>query len=102
MKCNSAELPIMRKYYSASFRTVLVSSLVMWLAAASRAQQGVAIPFQGQLTNQTGEVISPRDPLSLVFRFYETPVGGAVMWEESHPNVAVIAGRFSVLLGSRT
>jgi hypothetical protein len=62
---------------------------------------GNVIPFQGQLANQTGQPLSPNNPVTLVFRFYQAPVGGAAIWEEAQPNVSVSAGRFSVLLGSR-
>lgn len=70
------------------------------LALNARAQQAL-LPFQGQLTDQTGVSLSPTAPLTLIFRLYENPVGGAVVWEEAHPNIDVIAGRFTALLGSR-
>jgi hypothetical protein len=60
------------------------------------------IPFQGQLANQAGQPLSPTNAVTLVFRLYQVPVGGVAIWEESQPNISVNAGRFSVLLGSRT
>lgn len=66
------------------------------------AQDANVIPFQGQLANQTGQVVSPTNSVTLVFRLYTAPVGGRALWEESQPNISVNAGRFSVLLGSRT
>ena len=66
------------------------------------AQDANVIPFQGQLANQAGQVVSPTNSVTLVFRIYTAPVGGIALWEESQPNISVNAGRFSVLLGSRT
>jgi hypothetical protein len=63
---------------------------------------GNVIPFQGQLANQAGQPLSPTNAVTLVFRLYQVPVGGTAIWEESQPNISVNAGRFSVLLGSRT
>ena len=91
----------MGKRYSACLRAVAVIIWMTCLATTPSAQQGATIPFQGQLTNQAGEPLSPSTPLSLTFRLYKTPVGGAVLWEEVQPNIMVISGRFNVLLGSR-
>ena len=66
------------------------------------AQDANVIPFQGQLANQAGQPLSPTNAVTLVFRLYQVPVGGVAIWEESQPSVSVNAGRFSVLLGSRT
>ena len=66
------------------------------------AQDANVIPFQGQLANQVGQVITPTNSFTLLFRLYTAPVGGIALWEESQPNISVNAGRFSVLLGSRT
>lgn len=58
------------------------------------------IPFQGQLTDQQGNPVTPEQPLTLVFRIYKTPTGGVPAWEEAQQNVEVVAGRFTVLLGT--
>jgi hypothetical protein len=86
--------------YSLLF-VILVTSAIEGPSAVVRAQQPALIPFQGQLTDQAGVPLTPTAPLTLTFRIYGTPVGGEVLWDESHPNMAVIAGRFSVLLGLR-
>jgi microcystin-dependent protein len=64
--------------------------------------QSVALPFQGILTDQKGDPVTSTAALTLIFRIYESPSGGKATWEEIQPNVAVIQGRFNVLLGSRT
>ena len=65
-------------------------------------QDANVIPFQGQLANQYGQVISPTNSVNMVFRLYQQPVGGVAIWEESQSKISVNSGRFSVLLGSRT
>src|SRR6266542_4042460 len=66
------------------------------------AQEANVIPVQGQLANQAGQPLSPSNAVTVVFRLYRVPIGGVAIWEESQPNISVNAGRFSVLLGSRT
>lgn len=78
--------------------------LLYFLAAGIAVGQdsGNVIPFQGQLANQTGVPLSLTNVTTLVFRLYRVPVAGVAIWEESQPALSVNAGRFSVLLGSRT
>ncbi len=80
----------------------LFQSLIALLCATALAQEGNVIPFQGQLASQAGEPLTPTTPVTIVFRLYQTPIGGTAIWEEAQPNISVNAGRFSVLLGSRT
>jgi hypothetical protein len=87
-------------------RTVtLVSLLLMSVSLGDAICQNTpapVLPFQGVLTNQSGVPDSASGSATLVFRLYDTPTGGAVKWEEIQKHVAVVAGRFTVLLGSRT
>jgi hypothetical protein len=77
--------------------------VVLALVCTLQAQDsGNVIPFQGQLANQAGQPLSPTNAVTLVFRLYQVAVGGVAIWEESQPSISVSAGRFSVLLGSRT
>ncbi len=88
-----------RKLVSA--RVILIFAIFYPLVAAGQ-DMGNVIPFQGQLANQSGQPLSQPSPGTLVFRLYRQAVGGGALWEESQPNISVNAGRFSVLLGSRT
>lgn len=88
------------KTYLSHFRSLTLAALVA-SAVAVRSQDAV-IPFQDQLANQAGQPLSPTNAVTLVFRVYSAPVGGMAIWEESQPGLSVNAGRFSVLLGSRT
>jgi microcystin-dependent protein len=86
-----------------SATTILRCAVISALILCSPAQEsGHIIPFQGQLADQAGQPLSPSKPLVVVFRLYRVPVGGVPIWEESQSNISVNAGRFSVLLGSRT
>src|SRR6266498_4040482 len=75
--------------------------LPLLLCVSAFSQDANVIPFQAQLANQTGQLLSPSNAVTVVFRLYRVPVGGVAIWEESQPNISVNAGRFSVLLGSR-
>jgi len=76
--------------------------LVALFCGPSQAQEANVLPFQGQLANQAGQPLSPTNSVTLIFRLYTAPVAGTAIWEESQSNISVNAGRFSVLLGSRT
>src|SRR5215212_5056482 len=79
-----------------------ITSLSLLICTVACGHDANVIPFQGQLANQAGQPITSSVPTTIVFRLYRVPVGGVAMWEESQPNISVNAGRFSVLLGSRT
>jgi microcystin-dependent protein len=70
-------------------------------SVAASADESLVIPYQGQLADQSGQPLTPGSPVTILFRLYQTPVGGVAMWEEPQPSISVNAGRFSVLLGSR-
>lgn len=53
--------------------------------------------YQGFLTDLSGEPAS--GALAMIFSLYDQPAGGAVLWQESHPQVAVLGGFFQVELG---
>ena len=75
---------------------------ILFLLSASAKGQQTVLPFQGVLSDQLGHVISPPSPAILMFRLYDQPIGGTVLWEEQQLNVVVLSEYFSVLLGSRT
>lgn len=79
----------------------LFGSILVIADLASAQDSGNVIPFQGQLANQAGQSLTNVSSATLVFRLYQTPVGGVAIWEEAQPNISVNAGRFGVLLGSR-
>lgn len=58
------------------------------------------INYQGKLTDAQDNPVTGSPPI--VFSIYPTATGGAAVWTESYPSVAVTAGLFNVLLGSIT
>lgn len=78
---------------------VLLCLTVFMMAAPAAAQDRVVIPYQGLLTDSGGGSVNPGAPLTLTFNVYRAREGGTPEWSETHENVAVVGGRFSVLLG---
>ncbi|MBN9340914.1 MAG: hypothetical protein J0H52_12630, partial [Comamonadaceae bacterium] len=68
------------------------------LAIAAHAALPAVISYQGQLTQAGGGPLP--GPAQLVFRLYGAATGGAALWTETHPAVALSSGVFSVQLGS--
>lgn len=57
------------------------------------------VNYQGYLTDSSGNPIS--STVTLVFRIYDASSGGTEVWSETHNNVQVNRGYFSVFLGSQ-
>ncbi len=74
-----------------------------WLfAAAPGAAQTVPtyIAYDGFLSDAAGTGLTL--DVDLTFFLYDRALGGEPLWSETHTGVAVVAGRFTVRLGSRT
>jgi microcystin-dependent protein len=86
-------------------RLLLASLATLGLLAALPAARAQAvasptyIPFQGLVTNQTGQLV-PDGTYSIIFNLYDTAVGGQPIWSERHTKVGVINGQLNVFLGS--
>ncbi len=83
-----------------SMRRILTTSmLAMALTVAPAALAAPAlVPFQGQLTDSSGVAIDgQRD---IVITLYTVETGGSVVFTETHSNVDVVSGDFTVYLGS--
>ena len=79
----------------------LLGCLISLTSVCLAQQAARVIPYQGFITDQSGQAESAKS-LNLIFRLYDTPVQGKVQWEEVQSNVSILAGRFNVLLGSRS
>jgi hypothetical protein len=90
--------------------TVLVASAVLLAVAigpqslqpalASPAlQAGVTVPYAGRLDKTTGENV-PDGAYDFTFALYDAQEGGALLWSETQPSIAVKDGAFVVSLGS--
>lgn len=76
------------------------AALTLGLCSAAMATVPAVIPYQGNLTNASGTPISGSQ--SIVFSLFTTLVGGAAVYTETQPTVAVANGLFSVDIGSVT
>ncbi|MBI3011412.1 MAG: hypothetical protein HYY58_02835 [Candidatus Omnitrophica bacterium] len=77
---------------------LLLSSLL--LSSWALADVPHLIRYQGQAVDSQG--VPLEGPYTLTFRLYDAETGGAKVWEEIQPNVALQGGQFSVLLGQVT
>jgi len=81
-------------------RSILLVASLLLAGAASALQPPLRVHYQGRLSDADG---APRTGLvALNFRIYDSPIGGTPLWNEAHPQVAVMNGVFSVELGSWT
>ena len=71
---------------------------VVLVPAAARAQVPQLLSYQGVLTDAGGN-LAPDGLYDLTFRFYAGAVGGAILHDETHVDVPVSRGGFSVLIG---
>jgi cysteine-rich repeat protein len=84
----------------AMFLGLLLSSS---LASADVPTQ---LHYNGYLTNAVGEAVDCPDALQcgqaydLTFRLYQQADGGALLWEETHPEIGLYQGSFHAILGA--
>jgi hypothetical protein len=76
-------------------------ALTLALAAPASAQVPRTMSYQGILTDNLGSPIADGN-YSLTVRLYDAAGGGALLYTEVHPVVAVARGGFNVILGSVT
>lgn len=95
---------MIQKPYSSRLQSSLLAGLVFlhWMAIqplATAADSPLFIPFQGQVTNQAGTVVSDGQ-YSVIFNLYDQAVGGQPVWSERHVRIGVTRGMINVFLGS--
>jgi hypothetical protein len=74
--------------------------MVILVAVAVAASVPESINYQGRLTNSTGQPVN--DTVQLVFTIYADQAATTIVWNETHTDVPVSDGLFTVLLGSIT
>ncbi len=77
---------------------LLLSSLIPHPSSFA-ADSPLYIPFQGQVTNQTGTIVADGQ-YSVIFNLYDQAVGGQPVWSERHVKVGVTRGMVNVFMGS--
>ena len=88
-----------RSLGSYRFFVLLILSLI-FLPVAGQAAIPPTMNFQGYLTNPAGNPIN--GTVAMAFSIYAQKSGGAALWTESHPEVVMLSGVYSVLLGETT
>jgi microcystin-dependent protein len=78
---------------------LLFASSFIFPYSSFAAESPLYIPFQGQVTNQSGSV-SPDGQYSVIFNLYDQAVGGQPVWSERHVKIGVTKGMINVFLGS--
>jgi len=78
--------------------------LFAWLLAGLLSSLAYAVPittnYQGYLENTDGEPLSAT--VNMTFALYATAQGGSALWTESHQQVEINNGVFSLILGNTT
>ena len=78
---------------------VMAIAVILSLAVSAAAYIPKKINYQGRLTDsQSGEPV--RGSFDMVFRLYDDPVAGTMLWSETQGVSVDSAGVFSVILGS--
>ena len=79
---------------------ILTGLFLIGLAGTGQAAIPRTLNFQGYLTNAAGNPVN--ETLEMGFSIYGTETGGAALWNETYPEVHLLSGVYSVLLGSVT
>jgi len=80
-------------------RWLVVGALALTCATAQAAVPHL-VRYQGTAVDAKGVLLE--GPYTLKFRLYDAATGGAVVWDETHTDVPITKGHFSVLLGQVT
>ena len=78
---------------------VLCCLAALALCAPVLAAVPSTMSYQGMVTDGAGVALAD-GAYEITFRIYDVPTGGAALWTDSQPTVAVASGLFSTTLGS--
>lgn len=88
-----------RTFRAATPRRLISTAIcLLYSATAAFTQELDRVRYDGMLTSHAGINLTTNQ--SFTFRLYFEPTGGVPIWSETHTNVNVTAGRFSVTLAS--
>jgi len=79
--------------------TIMAFITLLFMVSSSEAEIPHLIRFQGKLVDADGEPLND-DRCRITFRIYDADDGGSLVWDETHQEVSVTNGVFTVLLGS--
>lgn len=78
---------------------ILATFLALFTAGLASATVPTTMPYQGFLTDGSGDPIS--GTVNLHFSLYTQDTGGTPVWQEQHASVAVTAGFFRLNSATR-
>ena len=90
-----------RDYQKHQIRTIvfnLIGATLLGLISSVAYAVPMMTNYQGTLQDTSGSPLNTS--VSMTFSLYDTPEGGTPLWTETHPDVTVTNGVFSVVLGS--
>lgn len=74
--------------------------IMIFISALLASDIPRVINYQAKLTDSSG--IALNDTVTMIFRIYNAPTGGVLLWMEAHPNVPIVKGLFDEKLGETT
>ena len=87
----------MKKAY---YRAIMTGAILLAMAPALLATTTGQINYQARLLDAYGRRVN--DTVSLAFKFYDAATDGNLLWSETHAEVVVSDGIYSIALGSTT
>ena len=85
--------------------TAMIFAAIIVLTGATNGFAGQTLPvtlsYSGTLFGPSGNPLA-RDKVDMKFQIFGEQTGGDVLWEETHTDVALHTGMFSVVLGQNT
>ncbi|MFC2062264.1 hypothetical protein ACFLUV_07110 [Elusimicrobiota bacterium] len=91
----------MKVYLRKGLITAIGIISIVFMSVLAKAAVPLNLNFQGKLTDDAGQAKS--GDFDFVFRIYDNKDGsGTALWTETHNNVSVTSGLYSVILGSTT
>ena len=88
---------MMRSFVAFSIRGIIAAIFLSFVSTS----QAAMVNYQGILTNATGDSLL-NGTYNLSFSIFESETGGTSIWDETHTDVEVDHGFYSVTLGSVT
>ncbi len=80
---------------------ILLALVVLTAASVAWGQVPEKMNYQVMLTNDSDEPLADQ-AVTLVFRIYNSDIGGVMLWNETHPTATNSIGVVSVVLGETT
>ncbi|MEN8163334.1 MAG: hypothetical protein ABFS37_04330, partial [Acidobacteriota bacterium] len=81
--------------------TILISLVILLLCGIPTISMANELIFEGTLNDAEGRPVADGSHF-FDFTIFTAPAGGTTLWAESHDNVNIEQGHYSIILGSRT